>query len=131
MPRRGPALLTSAFDVTLRVAGSMITIDLPSTSPMIQPAAWAPLAPKLDAASAAVNASTLSFPNMMSLPLKRSAYAGAERCPRRRRELRRRASADAGRGEDFLCNREDLTRAPPPLPRRRRGALNAIGRIRD
>src|SRR5260370_42274397 len=32
MPRRGPAPLTSTFDVTLRVAGSMITIDLPSTS---------------------------------------------------------------------------------------------------
>src|SRR5260370_23413922 len=65
MPRRGPAPLTSTFDVTLRVAGSMITIDLPSTSPIIQPAAWAPLAPKLDAASAPVSASTLSFPNMM------------------------------------------------------------------
>src|SRR6266478_106880 len=52
MPRRGPAPLTSTFDVTLRIAGSMVTIDLPSTRPMIQGAAWAPLAPKLDAASA-------------------------------------------------------------------------------
>jgi hypothetical protein len=38
----------------------MITIDLPSTSPMIQPAAWAPLAPKLDAASAAVPRAALA-----------------------------------------------------------------------
>src|SRR5262249_23802816 len=39
MPRSGPAPLTSTFEATLRVAGSMVTIDLPSTRPMIQPAA--------------------------------------------------------------------------------------------
>ena len=59
MPRIGPAPLMSTFDATLRVAGSMVTIDLPSTSPTIQPAAWAPVAMKADAASAP--ASVTSF----------------------------------------------------------------------
>src|SRR5262245_59805888 len=48
------APLMSTFDATLRVAGSMVTIDLPSTRPTIQPAAWAEVTTRDDATSAPV-----------------------------------------------------------------------------
>ena len=70
MPASGPAPLTSTLDATLRLAGSMVTIDLPSTRPMIHPAAWAPVATKLEAASAPASAITFIFPNMEVAPLK-------------------------------------------------------------
>src|SRR5262245_15246066 len=68
MPTSGPEPLTSTLDVTLRLAGSMVTIDLPSTRPMIQPAAWAPVAAALDATTAPVSTSTFILANMVSLP---------------------------------------------------------------
>src|SRR5262245_55377837 len=51
MARMLAAPLMLALAVTLRVAGSMVTMVLPSTSPMIQPASAA-VATKEDAASA-------------------------------------------------------------------------------
>src|SRR6478672_1326317 len=98
MPASGPAPLTSTFDATLRLAGSMVTIDLPSTRPTIQPAAWAPVAAKVVAASAPVSASTFIFPNMEVAPLKMirvcrvEAYEEPPRCD----QLRGRHDADAG-----------------------------------
>src|SRR5262249_36459905 len=49
MPTSIVAPLMSTFIATFLVAGSMVTIDLPSTRPTIQPAAWAELAMRDDA----------------------------------------------------------------------------------
>src|SRR5436190_10247411 len=68
IPSKGPAPLTSAVDVTLRLAGSMVTIDLPSTRPTIQPADWALVAVKADAPSALASASTFILANMRVAP---------------------------------------------------------------
>ena len=68
MPMIMPAPLMSALDATLRVAGSMVTIDLPSTSPTIQPAAWAPVVTKADAASAPASVSSFICLNMEVAP---------------------------------------------------------------
>src|SRR4051812_40845443 len=51
MPTIDAAPLMSVLLVTLRVAGSIVTMDLPSTRPMIQPAC-AVFAARSDAASA-------------------------------------------------------------------------------
>src|SRR5262249_22005032 len=64
MPSSGPEPLTSTLDVTLRLAGSIVTIEVPSTRPMIQPAAWALVAPALDATTAPVSTSTFILANM-------------------------------------------------------------------
>src|SRR5262245_54702211 len=77
-PTSGPEPLTSTFDVTLRLAGSIVTIDLPSTRPIIQPAAWAPVATALDATTAPVSTSTFILANMggRSLAMIRGCRAG-------------------------------------------------------
>src|SRR5215510_11276826 len=96
MPSSGPEPLTSALDVTLRLAGSIVTIDLPSTRPMIQPAAWAPVATALDATTAPVSTSTFILANMGVAPLQWSEDAGGE-APRPRDQLRSGRDRDAGR----------------------------------
>src|SRR5262245_65927849 len=68
MPTSGAEPLTSTLDVTLRLAGSIVTIDLPSTRPMIQPAAWAPVAATLDATTTPVSTNTFILATMVSLP---------------------------------------------------------------
>src|SRR5262245_28114457 len=81
MPTSGPEPFTSTLDVTLRLAGSIVTIDLPSTRPMIQPAAWAPVATALDATTAPVSTSTFILANMGVAPLQWSEDAGGEAPP--------------------------------------------------
>src|SRR5215470_13449462 len=50
----------STLEATLRLIGSMVTIDLPSTRPTIQPAAWAELAANVDAINAPVRVSVFA-----------------------------------------------------------------------
>src|SRR5262245_21843275 len=101
MPTSGPEPLTSTLDVTLRLAGSIVTIDFPSTRPMIQHAAWAPLAATLDATTAPVNTSTLILANMVSLPCNDPRMPADKR--RRRDQLRSGRDRDAGRQQ--ICRR--------------------------
>src|SRR5262245_29117061 len=68
MPMMLLAPLMSALAVTLRVAGSMVTMDLPSTRPMIQPASAETV--KHDAASAPSRAVVVNLRCMESLPVE-------------------------------------------------------------
>ncbi len=61
----------SALVATLRVAGSIVTIDLPSTRPTIQPAAWAPVLTNAEAASAPARVKSFICLNMELLPFDR------------------------------------------------------------
>src|SRR5262245_59845180 len=96
MPSNGPEPLTSTLEVTLRLAESIVTIDLPSTRARVQPAAWAPVAAALDATTAPVSTSTFILANMGVSPLQWSADAGGE-APSRRDQLRSGRDRDAGR----------------------------------
>src|SRR5262245_15059724 len=69
MPMMLVAPLMSALAVTLRVAGSIVTIDLPSTSPMIEPASAETA--KQDAASRPRRAVFVTLRDMESLPVNR------------------------------------------------------------
>ena len=95
----------SAFEATLRVAGSMVTIDLPSTSPTIQPAAWAPVAAKADAASAPASASSFICLNMEVAPVAIDPHAGADR------ESARADASSYGRGMTRMQRRDAISRA--------------------
>src|SRR5438034_889553 len=68
-PISGPAPRTSTFEATLRLVGSMVTMDLPSTRPIIQPA-WAVVATNAEAASAPASDRTFIFPNIGFAPLE-------------------------------------------------------------
>src|SRR5215813_8388142 len=69
MPTSEPAPLTSTFDATFQLVGSMVTIDLPSTRPTTQPAAWAPELTKADAASAPASVNNFICLNMEVAPV--------------------------------------------------------------
>src|SRR5262245_61226299 len=62
----GPAPLMSAFDVTFQLVGSIVTIDLPSTNPMIEPACA--VAPSDETASTPASASVFNDACMDMLP---------------------------------------------------------------
>src|SRR6266851_6924103 len=102
IPMIAAAPLISALDATLRVAGSIVTIDLPSTSPTIQPAASAPEVTNADAATAPARVSSLICLNMEVRSRCDGLHAGGPRgCPHRRNQLRGPHHADAGREPVF------------------------------
>jgi hypothetical protein len=103
MPMIIPAPLMSALDATLRVAGSMVTIDLPSTSPTIQPAASAPVVTKADAASAPASVSSFICLNMEVAPFMMVDMSGTTPAGARdaREQLRGRHAPDAGARDDY------------------------------
>src|SRR5215467_14961190 len=99
MARIEAAPLTSTFEATLRLIGSMVTIDLPSTSPTIQPAACAEVAANDDAISAPARVSVFAAVlNIFSRSLLRGSglVGGAASYRHRWPQLRVARAPDAG-----------------------------------
>src|SRR5262245_16093385 len=99
MARIEAAPLTSTLEATLRLIGSMVTIDLPSTRPTIQPAAWAELAANDDAISAPAMVSVFAVVlNIVVAPCFNGSGGWAARPGGRHRWLQLRTvhSPDAG-----------------------------------
>src|SRR5215470_8801853 len=82
MPTSEPAPLTSTFDATFQLVGSMVTIDLPSTRPTTQPAAWAPVVTKADAASAPARVNNFICLNMEVAPVGSLETGAGDECAR-------------------------------------------------
>src|SRR5262249_43035497 len=106
MARIEAAPLTSTLETTLRLMASMVTIDLPSTRPTIQPAACAALAANVDASSAPASVRVFAVLNIFVAPCYEVRSGLAERPSGHHRwpQLRAASAPDAG-AERKLCGR--------------------------